>query len=185
MQISHTWKGDYMELWVSIPGTDGNIQVSNYGRMRSFLRGSEHILKTQKDSKGYHRLRYTYKRQKLSLKVHRAVAQAFIPNPNNYPQVNHIDGNKDNNAVSNLEWVTNQQNAIHAVRNGLWDSVFEKANKVNFAKRKKIVATKGGETLLFESVGEAEKHFDSRHITDAAKGKRSHVKGWHISYEGG
>lgn len=54
-----------------------------------------------------------------TVRVHRLVAMAFIPNPNNYPEVNHIDGNKLNNKVSNLEWCTKQQNLAHARRTGL------------------------------------------------------------------
>lgn len=54
-----------------------------------------------------------------SVKVHRVVAMAWIPNPNEYPQVNHIDGNKSNNAASNLEWATDSQNIAHAFANGL------------------------------------------------------------------
>jgi HNH endonuclease len=52
-------------------------------------------------------------------RIHRLVAKYFIPNPDNKPQVNHIDGNKQNNKVNNLQWVTNQENMIHAVKNGL------------------------------------------------------------------
>ena len=55
--------------------------------------------------------------------IHRLLALVYIPNPNNYPEVNHIDSNRANNALSNLEWVTSQQNSIHAVINGQRDHI--------------------------------------------------------------
>ena len=76
---------------------------------------NNHILKPQPNGKGYLRVKIDGKLQF----VHRLVAQKYIPNPNNYEQVNHIDGNKTNNNVDNLEWTTNQQNREHAVKTGL------------------------------------------------------------------
>jgi hypothetical protein len=72
-------------------------------------------VKAQPNGKGYLRVRIGGKRRF----VHRLVAEKYIPNPENKPQVNHKDGNKLNNSVGNLEWVTNQQNRDHAVKNGL------------------------------------------------------------------
>lgn len=72
-------------------------------------------IKPQKNGKGYLRV-YIGKKGYF---VHRLVAIAFIPNPENKPQVNHKDGNKLNNSVENLEWCTNQENRTHAIKNGL------------------------------------------------------------------
>lgn len=73
------------------------------------------VVKPQKNGKGYFRVSIG---GKLKF-VHRLVAEQFIPNPNNLPQVNHIDGDKTNNCVDNLEWVTNGQNRKHAIENNL------------------------------------------------------------------
>jgi hypothetical protein len=174
-----------MEEWKTVPGTNDKIEVSNMGRVRSWLRGDGRILKTQKDSKGYHRLRVTIDRQKMSFKLHRIVAGAFIDNPDNLPQVNHIDGNKDNNVVSNLEWVSNRDNAHHAIANGLWDSVIAGSRKENARRMKRIIATKDDAILEFESIREAEKYFGSRHIVDVLKGRRQACKGYHFQYAKG
>ena len=176
-----------MEIWRPIVGTKGFIEVSNEGRVRSLLRGKPRVLKTQTDNKGYHRVRVTIEREKMSFKLHREVAKAFIDNPNNLPQVNHKDGNKDNNSVANLEWVTNRDNAHHAMANGLWDNVFEGSRKENEKRKRPIIGYYHSENSCgskrFGSIREAEAFVGSRHITDVLKGKRKHVKGWTFTYE--
>ena len=177
-----------METWRAIVGTKGFIEVSNEGRVRSLLGGSPRILKTQPDKSGYHRVRVTIERTKVSYKVHREVAKAFIDNPNHFPQVNHKDGNKDNNAADNLEWVTNIENAHHAIKNGLWDSVFEASRKENERLKKPIIAYHIDGypcTRYYESISEAERDIGSRHICDVLKGKRTQVKGWSFQYARG
>lgn len=177
-----------METWRAIAGTKGFIEVSNEGRVRSLLRGTPTILRTQVDGKGYHRIRVTIERVKMSYKVHREVARAFIENPDNLPQVNHKDGNKDNNNVSNLEWVTNKENANHAIKSGLWDNVIIGAKCENESRKKPIIAYRIKDdpcTRYYESISEAERNIGSRHICDVLKGKRAHVKGWTFEYAKG
>lgn len=174
-----------MEKWKCIPGTGDRLLVSDQGRVKSLLRDGR-ILKAVSDKKGYLRLRVTLDREKKSYKIHRLVAEAFIPNPNGKEQVNHINGDKTDNRAENLEWVTNRENASHAIRAGLWDSVIAGSAKENNSRKKGVIASNGEICMLFESVSEAERYFGSRHIVDVLKGKRTHVKGWAFSYaEGG
>ena len=170
-----------METWKEINGTDGRLLVSDQGRIKSLLRDGR-ILKPTVDNKGYMRIRVTLDRKKLSFKVHRLVAEAFLDNQNNLPQVNHINGDKTDNRACNLEWISNKDNANHAIRSGLWDSVFAGALKENRKRMKPVIATDGNTVLTFRSVSDAERSFNSRHIADVLKGKRSHVKGWSFSY---
>jgi len=103
------------EIWIKIK--DSNLyEVSNHSRFRtSFFKGEKRIMKQHISKTGYYSLRIKGK----TIKSHRVIAEYFIPNPLNLPQVNHIDGNKLNNNISNLEWVTNKQNSDHAFRIGL------------------------------------------------------------------
>ena len=102
------------EIFRDIKGFEGLYQISNFGNVKSLKRNI--ILKPSSNGKGYlHIILYKNRKSKVS-RIHRLVAQAFIPNPENKPQVNHIDGNKRNNNVNNLEWVTNSENQKHAFR---------------------------------------------------------------------
>lgn len=105
------------EEWRQVPKQGyPNYLISNYGRIYSKLKNK--IMTPHIQQKGYHRIPLPYMGKYTNHFVHRLVALAFIPNPKNYPQVNHIDCVKTNNHVSNLEWCTNQMNSDHAYKNG-------------------------------------------------------------------
>ena len=110
------------EIWKDIKGYVGLYQVSNLGRFKSLPRNTknqykykERILKLSEDKDGYLLVNLNGK----TFRSHVIVAQTFIKNDDNKPQINHIDGNKKNNNIDNLEWVTNRENIIHAYKNGL------------------------------------------------------------------
>ena len=163
-------------MWKDIE--NGALSVSDDGRVRSNLRDGR-ILKTQLDKKGYVRVRVTIHGVKKTFKIHRLVAELYVPNPDNMPQVNHIDGDKTNNSASNLEWVSNYDNAQHAIANDLWGNVFEASRKTNEARKTPIysIDSETGERRDFESVSEAERFFGTRHISDVLNGKRERAKG--------
>lgn len=102
-----------MEIWKDIDGFYGKYQISSWGRVRNAESG--HILIPYKNKKGYLKvgLHKNGERIPKKFRVNRLVAKAFISNPYDLPQVNHKDGNKENNSVTNLEWVTNKENAEH------------------------------------------------------------------------
>ena len=106
------------EIWKDIKEYEGLYQVSNLGRIKSLPRNGTvqvvKILNPCKDTYGYLRIKLSKNNKAKKYQVHRLVAQAFIPNPENKPQVNHLDGNKLNNYYKNLEWCTNGENQIHS-----------------------------------------------------------------------
>ena len=109
------------EIWKDIPNYEGLYQISNLGRVKSFPRKGTHtkkerILKFAKSNKNYLIAMLTKHNKRKAKSVHRLVAEAFIPNPNNFPQVNHKDENRHNNCVDNLEWCTNHYNCNYGNR---------------------------------------------------------------------
>jgi L-2-hydroxyglutarate oxidase LhgO len=113
------------EAWRPISAWEGYYEVSNHGRVRSCDRLVQHakggmalkngrLLKLRMDGKGYPFVGLYRSSKGKQERVHRLVAQAFIPNPLGLPHVNHMDGNKANPMASNLEWSTHSKNMCHA-----------------------------------------------------------------------
>ena len=111
-----------VEQWKPVVGYEGLYEVSNMGRARSFPRKGTKggVIGVSYDSnKHYAHIALTKHGKSRTVSLHRVVAKAWIPNPENKPQVNHMDGDKTNNRVDNLEWVTNLENMHHALEHGL------------------------------------------------------------------
>lgn len=121
-----------METWKKIP--DYDYEVSDLGNLRSMdktittstgntVNYKGKLRKPQVNSKGYVNAVLFKNGKATTYSLHQLVATLFIPNPNNYPEINHIDGNKSNNSVSNLEWCTHSQNQMHSFRTKLHPKV--------------------------------------------------------------
>lgn len=145
-----------MEIWKDIVEYEGLYQISNYGNVKN---KHNKLLKLRKDKNGY-LIAYLYKNNIMKCKkTHRLVAQAFIPNIHNKPQINHKDGNKENNYVDNLEWVTNKENIIHC-----WENNFHKkkfGSDHDNAVKIKQYDVNGNFIKNWNSIVEASKYYDT------------------------
>ena len=177
------------KTWLKCKGFEDSYEVSTDGEIRSvdryitrsdtgtcvFIKGK--ILKFQIDKRGYCRVSLHKNNEKTTAKVHRIVAETFIPNPDNKPQVNHIDGVKTNNSVSNLEWMTNKENIIHSIDTGI--RTYECGKNANAFTGTVFVYNSNGE-LIYELNGNADmksKGFDFRLVSACLCGKRKTHKG--------
>lgn len=104
------------EIWKDKKDYEGHYQVSNCGRVKSIKFGKERILKPFTDGRGYLYVNLCKNNKQKTYKVHRLVAEAFLPNPNNLPMINHRDENKSNNSVNNLEWCDVKYNNTYGTR---------------------------------------------------------------------
>lgn len=160
------------EVWADIQSFEGYYQVSNLGRVRSLPRTVKmhragktydmhhngRILRQSVRKDGYPLVQIFKDSKYLTCVVHRLVAKAFLDNPLNLPEVNHIDGNKKNNKVNNLEWCTHSRNIKHAFETGL-------INKENMpCNRKRVLRSDGVE---FNSMTEAANN-SGTHVSDVS-----------------
>lgn len=114
------------EIWKDIPGYEGIYKISNLGKIKALRIWTgrmyikrEVLLKPTIARNGYYRITLSNNKKVKYVNMHRLIAETFIPNPNNYSYINHIDGNKQNNNINNLEWCTQSHNIKEAVRIGL------------------------------------------------------------------
>ena len=142
------------EVWKDVVGYEGIYKVSNKGNVRRVewigARGREcggRTLKPKYDKDGYSEVTLCKNGMMKSKRSHRLVAEAFIPNPNGLPQVNHIDEVKDNNNVENLEWCTSKYNSNHGTS-------IERRVKAQ-SKKVRAINVETGEVITFNSASEA------------------------------
>lgn len=168
------------EIWKDIEGYEELYQVSNKGRIKSLERttinaiGQEvhyktKILKCKKVTKGYVQVALIKNKIRTYKLIHILVAKAFIPNPNNLPQINHKNEKKDENSVENLEWCDQPYNINYGTRN----------KRVAEKKSKKIdQLTPDGELVkVWNSISECNRN-GFHHVTCCCKGRRKQDKGF-------
>lgn len=160
-----------MEKYCIIENFD-NYAVSNYGNIKNIKNGR--ILTPVVNKNGYYAYTFCQNGIRKNLKIHRLVALYFVENPNNYPYVNHKDGNKLNNNINNLEWCTPKYNDNHARKNGL-----KKQNKPIIAEN---ILT--NEVIIFDSISECGSilGINKGTIHKVLTGKRNKTHDYKFSY---
>lgn len=166
-----------MEIWKDVVGYEGLYQVSNLGRVKSLPRRGtvlrERILRTTIDRKGYVCVCFTKNSEKKTVKIHRLVAMAFIPNDRDLPEVNHKDENKLNNCSTNLEWCSGRYNILYNDR--------QKKIGEKLSKKVECVET----NVVYDSVRTASIATGIPHsnIISACQGKYKQTHGYHFKYK--
>ena len=161
-----------VEIWKDIKDYEGLYQVSNLGRVKSLHFNKELLLKLRLTGRGYYQIDLQKDKNIKRALVHRLVAEAFIPNPDNLSCVNHKDENKLNNCVDNLEWCTQMYNIHYGT--GLQRRIATQYKPV-------LCVEKG---IIYPSQIEAGRQLGMchRHINDCCKGRRSTTGGYHWKY---
>lgn len=163
-----------MKQWKPIKGYEGLYDVSDEGDVYSHF--YKVCLKLKLNNNGYYTVRLSLSGKEKNIPLHRLIALHFIPNPENKPQINHIDGNKLNNKLENLEWCTNQENSRHARRLGLDKSgMFEHLVWTNRATG--VTYTGCVEDLVREF---PEQKLHTGNLCWVKQGRYSQHKGWQL-----
>lgn len=175
------------EVWKDVPGYEGLYQASNIGRIKSITYRTEHILKPATHRCGYLWVILTNGKIRKTLYVHRLVCLAFIGNPENKETVNHKDGVRNNNHVSNLEWATMAENTKHAFAYlNRTPSMRGKFGKLHHASIPVIQLSKEGLFIKrWESIRHIQRElkYPHHHISNVCKGKRISAYGYYWKFE--
>ena len=178
-----------MEIWKPIKNYENLYEISNLGRIRKIGGKNQFgnykvdkMITPYKNEKGYLRVGLSKNNQRKVIKLHRLVAEAYIPNPDNLPEINHKDGNKLHNCVDNLEWCTHKQNIKHSWENNLSKA---KYSKENFSS-KKVKQYDKDLNFIKEwncmSDVERELGISTSHISQVCNGKRKTAGGYKWSF---
>lgn len=174
-----------IEIWKPVKNYEYYYEISNFGNIRKIGGKNQYryykIEKTitpYKDEKGYLRVGLSKDNKRIVKRVHQLVAQEFIPNPNNYSEVNHINGNKTDNRVENLEWCTHQQNIEHAWGTNLSIPRYGKENKTS--KRVKQYDRQLNFIKEWDCISDIERtlKISASHISQVCNGKRKSTGGY-------
>ena len=160
---------DMYEIFMDIKGYEGKYQVSNLGNVRN---SKGKVMKQNKDKDGYMIITLHKDGKTKTHKVHRLVLSSFKANPDNKPQVNHKDENKENNNLNNLEWCTSKENVNYGTRN---ERVAEKFSKPVYCITN---------NTIYKSSCEAARqlNLNQSSITKCLKGKFTQTKGYQFKY---
>lgn len=185
------------EEWRELPDYEGIYAVSTLGRVASLPRKTDkngvlhnkegRIMCNHITKYGYEQVTLTKYNKSVNRYIHRLVALLFIENPNNYPQIDHIDGNKQNNRVANLRWCTQKMNNNYPLAR-LHNSLSHKGNrKIILSKSKTVVRINPqdpNDIKIYESPTFAKKNegYNQGHISAVCLGKRNHHKGYKWIY---
>jgi len=173
------------EIFRDINGYNGLYQISNLGRVKSLKCGGERILKLKKNNGGYLQVCFRKNLTRKFHSVHRLVAEMFLLNFNDKPQVNHLNGVKTDNNVNNLEMVTQQENIMHAIKTGLINPNTQASFGLNPRKEVEQYDLNGVIINKFLSVFEAQKNtkIDRSNISKACRGKYETAGGYVWKYK--